>query len=268
MAAAGSPARGRHRIPGRQPILRIRAACASRKNENMATSSYRVKNIWKTLQGEGFFAGRPAVFCRLVGCNMWSGYEEDRARDAQRHGADCPRWCDTDFRKEDSRDLTAESLAREMQDVGGEITFCVLTGGEPLLQADAPLIRALHDEGFQVAVETNGTVALADAFTDPGRELHAPDWITCSPKLQEDRLELERFDELKLVVPDYRPADYTRFAERASEHKVSGRRVPLLWLQPEDGPRLEEAKREAVQLALAHPTWRAGVQSHKVLDLE
>ena len=231
-------------------------------------NTYRVKNIWKTLQGEGFFAGRPAVFCRMVGCNMWSGYEEDRARDADRHGADCPRWCDTDFRKEGSRDLSAEALTQEMCETGEEINFCVLTGGEPLLQADAPLIRALHGEGFQIAVETNGTVALSDAFTGADGELHLPDWIVCSPKLEEERLELERFDELKLVVPDYRPANYARFAERAREHKVSGHRVPLLWLQPEDGPRLEEAKQEAVELALAHPMWRAGVQAHKVLGVK
>ena len=234
----------------------------------MGTGTYRVKDIWKTLQGEGFFAGRPAVFCRLVGCNMWSGYEEDRARDAERHGASCPRWCDTDFRKEGSRDFTAEVLARKMREVGGRVTFCVLTGGEPLLQADAPLIRALHDEGFQVAVETNGTVALSDAFAGAGGELHAPDWIVCSPKLGEEQLELERFDELKLVVPDYQPSGYVRFAERARPHKVGGHRVPLLWLQPEDGPRLEAAKREAVELALAHPRWRAGVQSHKVLGVK
>jgi organic radical activating enzyme len=234
----------------------------------VATGSYRVKNIWKTLQGEGFFAGRPAVFCRLVGCNMWSGYEEDRARDAERHGADCPRWCDTDFRKEDSRDFTAEVLARKMREVGDGIAFCVLTGGEPLLQADAPLVRALHGEGFQVAVETNGTVALADAFIGAGGDLHAPDWIVCSPKLGEDRLQLEHFDELKLVVPDYQPSAYAHFAEQARLHELDGHRVPLLWLQPEDGPRLEAAKHEAVELALENPAWRVSVQGHKVLDVE
>ena len=199
---------------------------------------------------------------------MWSGYEEDRARDAERHGADCPRWCDTNFRKEGSRDLAAEALAREMREVSEGINLCVLTGGEPFLQADAPLIRVLHDEGFQVAVETNGTVALADAFTGAGGEFHAPDWVVCSSKLEEEKLELERFDELKLVVPDYQPSDYARFAERACPYEVGGHRVPLLWLQPEDGPRLEEAKQEAVELALANPAWRVSVQGHKVLDVE
>jgi len=199
---------------------------------------------------------------------MWSGYEQDRARDAERHGNSCAAWCDTDFRKEGSRELSAEDLAREMQSVGEDIAFCVLTGGEPLLQADAPLIRALHDEGFQVAVETNGTVALAHAFTNADGELRAPDWIVCSPKLKEEHLRLEHFDELKLVVPDYQPSGYVRFAERARPHEVGGHRVPLLWLQPEDGPRLEAAKREAVGLALANPAWRVSVQGHKMLGVE
>lgn len=199
---------------------------------------------------------------------MWSGYEEDRARDAERHDAGCPRWCDTDFRKESSRDLAAETIAKEMRETGGAIDFCVLTGGEPFLQADAPLVQALHAEGFQVAVETNGTVALADAFTGTDGELHAPDWIVCSPKLEEEHLSLEYFDELKLVVPDYRPSDYVRFAERARLHKVEGHCVPLFWLQPEDGPHLEEAKRETIELALASPAWRVSVQMHKVLGVK
>lgn len=234
-----------------------------------AAPTYRVKNIFRTLQGEGFFAGRPAVFVRLVGCNMWSGYEADRARDAARTGADCPRWCDTDFRKEGSASYSAEGLAEAMLAEGGDIRFCVLTGGEPFLQADAALVEALHGTGFQVAIETNGTVALEEAFwSDELGEVAAPDWIVCSPKLPEDRLTLEYFDELKLVVPDYLPEAYARFAERAREHAVAGRRVPLLWLQPEDGPRLEEAKQLAVDLVLEHPDWRVSVQTHKVLGVE
>ena len=232
-------------------------------------ATYRVKAIWKTLQGEGFFAGRPAVFVRLVGCNMWSGYEADRARDAERHKADCPKWCDTDFTKDGSRALTAEALAAEMQAVGGAVRFCVLTGGEPLLQVDAALMRALHAAGFQVAVETNGTVALDERCRDAeSGSLVAPDWIVCSPKLSEDQLQLECFDELKLVVPDYPPEDYLRFAERARPHAVAGQCVPLLWLQPEDGPRLEAATREAVARALDRPAWRVSVQTHKVLGVE
>lgn len=233
---------------------------------------YRVKAVWRTLQGEGFFAGRPAVFVRFVGCNMWSGEEKDRRRDAERHGADCPLWCDTDFRKAGSRALSARELAEEMTRVGGEIRFCVLTGGEPFLQADAALIEALHAAGFLVAVETNGTIALQEAFScEAAQETSAvcpPDWIVCSPKLPEEELRIEYCDELKLVVPDYRPEHYAAFARRVRHHSVGVERRPLLWLQPEDGPRFVEAKRLAVELALVHPAWRVSTQTHKVLEVD
>ena len=233
------------------------------------TKAYRVKEAWKTLQGEGFYAGRPAVFVRFVGCNMWSGYEEDRERDAARTGSACPHFCDTDFRKEGSRAYGATDLVEAMKDIGGAIRFCVLTGGEPLLQVDAELIRALHAEGFFVAIETNGSVSLREACWDAeGEEILAPDWIACSPKLPEDRLVLEYFDELKLVVPDYRPDAYAAFAARQRPHTVAGHVVPLRWLQPEDGPRYREAAQEAIDLALSDPTWRVSVQTHKMLGVE
>lgn len=229
---------------------------------------YAVKAVWKTLQGEGAWAGRAAVFVRLVGCNMWTGYEQDRDRDAARTGADCPLWCDTDFTKEQSVRLSADALADRVRRTGDGIRFCVLTGGEPLLQIDAALVRALHAVGFEVAIETNGTVALADACTDEAGELVPPDWIVCSPKLPEDQLQLERCDELKLVVPDYRPEAYAAFAERVRPHIVGGRERRYLWLQPEDGPRLADATRLAVETALAHPAWRVSVQTHKILDID
>ena len=233
------------------------------------TPTYRVKNVFHTLQGEGFWAGRPAVFVRLVGCNMWSGYEADRERDAERTGADCPLWCDTDFTKEGSTSYSAEALVKAMIEKGGDTRFCVLTGGEPFLQADACLIEAMHEAGFQVAIETNGTVRLGEAFWSEEREeVVPPDWIVCSPKLPEDQLALEYFDELKLVVPDYRPEAYAHFAERARPHTIAGHQVPVLWLQPEDGPRLDEAKELAVDLALERPEWRVSVQTHKVLGVE
>lgn len=213
--------------------------------------------------------GRPAVFVRLVGCNMWSGYEADRARDAERTGADCPLWCDTDFRPEGATNSTAETLVRWMQEVGGTIDFCVLTGGEPFLQADAPMVEALHEAGYEVAVETNGTIRIRDAFLHPETgEVHPPDWITCSPKLAEEELDLERFDELKLIVPDYQPFEYAQFAERATPHDINGDERRLLWLQPEDGPRFEASKECAVDLALEHPGWRVSTQTHKVLGVE
>ncbi len=235
----------------------------------IARKTYRVKAIWPTLQGEGLFAGRPAVFVRFVGCNMWSGYETDRQRDAQRTGADCPLWCDTDFTKEGSTAYTADALVDAMLAVAADIRFCVLTGGEPLLQLDATLMHALHQAGFQVATETNGTVALHDACLDATTgTLVAPDWIVCSPKLPEKHLTLEFFDELKLVVPDYQPDAYRSFAQRQRRHEAGGHALPLLWLQPEDGPRLAEATKQAIDVALKHPTWRVSVQTHKVLNVE
>ncbi|MGB3542755.1 7-carboxy-7-deazaguanine synthase QueE, partial [Rubrivirga sp.] len=141
------------------------------------------------------------------------------------------------------------------------VRFCVLTGGEPLLQADSALVDALHAHGFWVAVETNGTVALGDAFGDGARA----DWIVCSPKLPESRLALEVADELKLVVPDYRPEAYP-VLEAAVREQPDGRRY--LWLQPEDGPRLAEATRLALDLCFRDPRWRVSVQTHKALGVD
>jgi organic radical activating enzyme len=223
---------------------------------------YAVKALWRTVQGEGTQAGRAAVFVRLAGCNLWSGFERDRARDAARSGADCPMWCDTEFAPPGAVKLSAPDLARATAEAGGAVRFCVLTGGEPLLQADAALVRALHGEGFTVAVETNGTQRLADAFGDDPAD--HPDWVVCSPKLPEGELVLEACDELKLVVPDYRPEAYGQFAERVRQH--GGRRA--LWLQPEDGPRLTEATRLALDLVFENPRWRVSVQTHKALGVD
>jgi 7-carboxy-7-deazaguanine synthase len=233
---------------------------------------YTVKAVWRTVQGEGTWAGRPAVFVRFAACNLWTGYEADRERDAARSGAACPLWCDTDFTKEgavglDAADLAAE-VARTAREGDSAVDFVVLTGGEPLLQADAALIQALHEKDFEVACETNGTLRLADRFATENGDLLPPDWIVCSPKLAEDLLVLERFDELKLVVPDYRPEAYREFARRARTHTFGGRERRFLWLQPEDGRRREEATRLAVRLAQQNPEWRVSVQTHKVLGVD
>lgn len=250
-------------------------ALAERRTDSApGAKRYAVKAVWRTLQGEGAWAGRPAVFVRLAGCNMWTGEEPDRDRDASRSGAACPRWCDTDFRKAGAAKLSAAALVDEVLEAattakpGAPLRFVVLTGGEPLLQADAALVEALHAAGFEVAVETNGTVPLADAFTDADGRLVPPDWVVCSPKLPEAALKLEWMDELKLVVPDYRPDAYTRLAERVRPHVVGGQERRHLWLQPEDGPRLEEATRLAVETALSQPEWRVSVQTHKVLGVD
>lgn len=226
---------------------------------------YRVKAVWLTLQGEGGFAGRPAVFVRFVGCNMWSGYEEDRSKGK----APCSRWCDTDFTKEGSTEYTAHALAEEMLRVGGAIRFCVLTGGEPFLQADAELMKALHAAGFMVAIETNGSIAIREAFLDADTgEVVPPDWIVCSPKTGEDDLAIEYFDEIKIVVPDYDLSGYTEFLKRQRMHTIADRPYPLKWIQPEDGPRLNDARRLAIETALQNPGWRVSVQTHKILDVE
>ena len=142
----------------------------------------------------------------------------------------------------------------------------MLTGGEPFLQADAALMDAFHQAGFEVAVETNGTQRLAAAFgPDPA---HHPDWIVCSPKLPAEQIVIEAMDELKLVVPDYPAEAYEALVPRVRRHTYGGRARRFLWLQPEDGPRAAQAAREAVAAALADPRWRVSVQTHKVLGVE
>jgi organic radical activating enzyme len=156
-----------------------------------------------------------------------------------------------------------------MREAGGPINFCVLTGGEPLLQIDARLVHTLHQAGYVTAIETNGSVSQRESCWDEDLQtLIPPDWIVCSPKLPESQLNLEFFDELKLVVPDYLPENYTAFATRARQHQAGGHTLPLLWLQPEDGPRSERATRMAIETALAHPEWRVSVQTHKILQVD
>jgi len=211
--------------------------------------SYSVKEIFYTLQGEGAQAGRPAVFCRFAGCNLWSGREADRA------AAVC-RFCDTDFVGTDGLGggtfATPDALAAAVADcwpedsAGSGKRFVVCTGGEPLLQLDAPLIECFHNRGFEVAVETNGTRP-----APPGI-----DWLCVSPKSNAE-LVLKQGDELKLVYPQA-DAPPERFAGLAFERFL---------LQPMDGPDREKNTELALRYCLAHPQWRLGLQTHKLLGI-
>ncbi|HEY2358975.1 MAG TPA: 7-carboxy-7-deazaguanine synthase [Phenylobacterium sp.] len=208
--------------------------------------SYAVKEIFLTLQGEGGQAGRPAVFCRFAGCNLWSGREADRAE------AVC-KFCDTDFVGMDGsgggRFASPNGLAEAVEAAwqgGPENRLVVLTGGEPLLQLDGPLVDALHARGFSLALETNGTIAAPEGV----------DWICVSPKA-DAALAQTRGQELKLVYPQD-GVDPARFEGLAFERFA---------LQPMDGPRLAENTREAITYCLAHPRWRLSVQTHKYLGI-
>ena len=211
--------------------------------------TYAVKELYFTLQGEGAQTGRAAVFCRFAGCNLWSGLERDRA------SAIC-RFCDTDFVGTDGpgggKFATADALADALAECwtheagGAGARFVVCTGGEPLLQLDPPLIAALHDRGFAVAVETNGTQAAPAGL----------DWICVSPKAEAE-LVLARGDELKLVYPQ----------EGAEPERYAGLEFRHFFLQPMDGPEREAATRAAAAYCLAHPQWRLSLQTHKLIGL-
>ncbi len=207
--------------------------------------SYAIKELFLTLQGEGGQAGRAAVFCRFAGCNLWSGREEDRATAA------CD-FCDTDFVGLDGpgggRFATAEALAAAAgalwRGEGGRLVVC--TGGEPLLQLDPALIAAFHAGGFEVAVETNGSLPAPPDL----------DWICVSPKA-EVPLAQTAGNELKLVFPQ-RGVDPARFEGLAFDRFL---------LQPMDGPERGANTEAAIAYCLAHPRWRLSVQTHKYLGI-
>jgi 7-carboxy-7-deazaguanine synthase (Cx14CxxC type) len=209
---------------------------------------YAVKEIYYTLQGEGRHAGRPAVFCRFAGCNLWTGREADRAT------AVC-QFCDTDFVGTDGpgggKFATAESLAASIAAAWpagdeGARRYVVCTGGEPTLQLDRPLVEALHAIGFEIAIETNGTHAVVEGV----------DWICVSPKAGATLVQT-RGDELKLVFPQP-TAMPEQFAAMAFRHHL---------LQPMDGPDRDANTRAAVAYCLAHPRWGLSLQTHKYLAI-
>jgi len=208
--------------------------------------TYSVKEIFLTLQGEGGQAGRPAVFCRFAGCNLWSGREADRA------DAVCT-FCDTDFVGTDGvgggRFATADDLAGAIAAAWGpglDQRLVVITGGEPLLQLDAPLIAALHAARFAIAVETNGTIA-----APPGI-----DWLCVSPKA-EAPLAQTTGQELKLVFPQ----------AGVNPARFEGLDFERFYLQPMDGPDRARNTQAAIAYCLSRPRWRLSVQTHKYLGI-
>lgn len=208
--------------------------------------TYSVKELFYTLQGEGANAGRPAVFCRFTGCNLWSGREADRAT------AQCT-FCDTDFVGTDGpgggKFRTADALMEAAADLwpeGQENRFIVFTGGEPMLQLDEPLIAAMHGAGFTIAVESNGTLA-----PTPGI-----DWLCVSPKADTE-LKALKGDELKLVFPQ----------DKAMPERFEGLAFTHFFLQPMDGPETGANTEAAIAYCKAHPKWRLSLQTHKMLGI-
>jgi 7-carboxy-7-deazaguanine synthase len=213
--------------------------------------SYLVKELFVTLQGEGRNAGRASVFCRFSRCNLWSGRERDRP------SAVC-KFCDTDFVGTDGEGggkfPTADSLAAAAgelwmgtcEEPGRSVPLVVCTGGEPLLQLDEPLLEAFHSQGFEVAIETNGTLPVP-----PG-----VDWVCVSPKEGADLVVLGG-DELKLVFPQ----------DGAPPERFASLGFSSFYLQPMDGPEVADHTKAAIDYCLAHPQWKLSVQTHKHLGI-
>lgn len=213
--------------------------------------TYSVKEIFYTLQGEGAQSGRPAVFCRFTGCNLWSG------REPHRHRAIC-QFCDTDFVGTNGvnggKFISAKALANAVaaewpkSELLKAKPFVVCTGGEPLLQLDSALIEAFHSEGFEIAIETNGTLLAPDGI----------DWICVSPKANAP-LKQKSGNELKLIYPQTEPETQPeRFVGLAFEH---------FFLQPMDSPQQRENTQAVIQYCLSHPQWRLSLQTHKILNI-
>ena len=209
--------------------------------------TYSVKEIFYTLQGEGTHAGRPAVFCRFAGCNLWTGRESDRA------SAIC-KFCDTDFVGTDGERGGKFAGSEALADVIDSLwpasytrsKFVVFTGGEPLLQLDEALIASMHARGFQIAIETNGTIAVP-----PG-----VDWICVSPKVGSE-LVVHRGNELKVVIPQANQ-DIAQYEALDFEH---------FYLQPMDGPDAQRNTRLAIDMCRNNPKWKLSLQTHKLLQI-
>jgi len=208
---------------------------------------YAVKEIFYTLQGEGFHSGRPAVFCRFAGCNLWSGREEDRV------DALCS-FCDTDFvgtdgtygNKYPTANALADRIASLWPSADHQNRFVVMTGGEPLLQLDHALIEALHHHGFQIAIETNGTLDVPPGI----------DWVCVSPKARAP-LRLTKGDELKLIVPQ----------KDMDPHLLEVLNFTHFFVQPMDGATKKESLELAIAFCLRNPRWKLSLQTHKYIGV-
>jgi 7-carboxy-7-deazaguanine synthase len=207
---------------------------------------YSVKEIFYTLQGEGMHAGRPAVFCRFSGCNLWNGLEKDRDQ------AVC-KFCDTDFVGTDGtfggKFSTAEALANQINELwpeGHGQRYVVFTGGEPLLQLDATLITKLHKYDFTIAVETNGTILAPDGI----------DWLCVSPKSQTTWVQ-KTGNELKLVFPQ----------EDVNPEKIKTQGFDNYFLQAMDGPNLQKNIASAIDYCQKNPIWKLSLQTHKIINI-
>ena len=209
--------------------------------------TYSIKEMFYTLQGEGAHAGRPAVFCRFAGCNLWSGRKQDRA------GAVC-QFCDTDFVGTDgdgggkfaAADALAEAIDRQWPRGFETSKYVVFTGGEPLLQLDAALIDAMHARGFTIAIETNGTVAVPPGI----------DWVCVSPKMGAPLL-VVRGNEIKVVIPQLGQS-LAVYEELDFEH---------FFVQPMDGPLAGVNTRLAIDTCKRNPKWKLSLQTHKLLQI-
>jgi 7-carboxy-7-deazaguanine synthase (Cx14CxxC type) len=209
--------------------------------------TYSVKEIFYTLQGEGMQAGRPAVFCRFAGCNLWTGREADRAT------AVC-KFCDTDFVGTDGerggKFATGDELAQVIDSLWPSThaasKYVVFTGGEPLLQLDAALIDSMHRAGFEIAIETNGTIAVPEGV----------DWICVSPKMGSE-LVVKKGSELKVVIPQD-GQDLSAYEQLDFEH---------FFVQPMDGPDKLRNTQLAIETCKRNPKWKLSIQTHKLLQI-
>lgn len=208
--------------------------------------TYSIKEIFYSLQGEGAQSGRPAVFCRFTGCNLWSGREQDR------NNAIC-QFCDTDFVGSDGQGggkfASAQALAHRLKSFWPESEvkpYLVCTGGEPMLQLDDALIDALHQHDFEVAIETNGTIAVPDSV----------DWICVSPKADAELIQVKG-NELKLVYPQI----------KIKPHDCEALNFDYFYLQAMDSDLLNDHLKKTLQYCLDHPQWRLSLQTHKTLHI-